>query len=89
MEAVMAFHIRDPETDKVVRELARRKGMTMTEAVRTSAAQELARLSDRSDGDRKLNVREAIRQIQERVAARGKTGLKADKAFYDRLSGDE
>lgn len=89
MEAAVAFHIRDPETDKAVRELARRKGMTITETVRTSVAQELARLSERPDGDRKHNVREAIREIQERVAARGKSGLKADKAFYDWLSGDE
>ena len=32
---------------------------------------------------------ERIRDIQERVAAYPKTGLKADKAFYDWLSGDE
>jgi antitoxin VapB len=89
MEVVVAFHIRDPETDKVVRELARRRGVTMTEAVRTAATQELARLNERSGVDRKRDMREAIRQIQERVAARGKTGLKADKAFYDWLSGDE
>ncbi len=85
----MAFHIRDAETDRVVRELARRTGLTMTEAVRVSAAHELARLKEQPDANRKRNVREAIRDIQERVAARGKTGLKADKAFYDWLSGDE
>ena len=32
---------------------------------------------------------ERIRDIQERVAAYPKTGFKADKAFYDWLSGDE
>ena len=31
---------------------------------------------------------ERIREIQARLAAYEKTGLKADKAFYDELSGD-
>jgi antitoxin VapB len=34
-------------------------------------------------------LRERIKDIQDRVAARGKTGLKADKEFFDWLSGDE
>lgn len=80
----MAFHIRDPRTDKAVRELAARKGVSMTEAVREAVEGELSKL----DED-KRPLRERIRDIQERVAAHGKTGLKADKAFFDWLSGDE
>lgn len=85
----MAFHIRDGETDKVVRELARRTGMTMTEAVKTAATRELSRMNATPELERKRNVQEAVREIQERVAARGRTGLRADKTFYDWLSDEE
>jgi antitoxin VapB len=80
----MAFHIRDPKTDKAVRQLAARKGVSMTEAVREAVENELAKLEED-----KRPMLERIRDIQERVAAYPKTGLKADKAFYDWLSGDE
>jgi antitoxin VapB len=84
----MAFHIKDRETDRVVRELAALKGLSLTQAVRVAAEEELAR-ARRAKADRKVQVQAAIREIQQRVAARGATGLKADKAFYDWLSGDE
>jgi antitoxin VapB len=85
----MAFHVRDRETDRVVRELARRKGATLTETIRAVAAKELDALIEAEAARPRRSVREAIREIQERVAARGLTGLKADKAFYDKLYEDE
>jgi antitoxin VapB len=76
----MPFHVRDPETDTLVRELARRKGVGLTEAIKQAVGAELAReVAD----DRLAKVRE----IQARIAARGRSGLKADKAFFDDLSG--
>jgi antitoxin VapB len=42
LEAEMAILIKDPETDRIVRELAARTGETITEAVR-KAAQERAK----------------------------------------------
>ena len=76
----MAFHVRDTETDTLVRELARRRGVGLTEAVKLAVGAELARSED---GKRWAKVRE----IQDRIAARGRTGLVADKAFFDDLSG--
>lgn len=76
----MAFHIRDPETDTLVRKLAERKGVGLTEAVKLAVGAELAR---DAAGDRLAKVRE----IQARIAARGRSGLRADKAFFDDLSG--
>ncbi len=84
----MAFHIRDPETDATVRKLARKTGLTMTAAVRLAADEKLARIEQIEEQVDKRPFRERIRDIQERVAARGKTGLKADKAFYDSLYED-
>jgi antitoxin VapB len=76
----MPFHVRDPETDTLVRELARRKGVGLTEAIKQAVGAELAR---EAADDRLAKVRE----IQARIAARGRSGLKADKAFFDDLSG--
>lgn len=83
----MAFHVRDPETDRVVRALAAREGKTLTESIRDAAIERLKQLESAAAAD-KRPFRERIRDIQERVAARGLTGLKADKAFYDSLYED-
>jgi antitoxin VapB len=89
MEALMAFHVRDPDTDRVVRELASLKGLTLTETIRDAATKELDALNaaEALRDDRPL--RERIKDIQDRIAARGWTGLKADKAFFDSLSDEE
>lgn len=72
----MALHIRDPETDRLVRDLAEIKGIGITEAVKLAVENEL----------RRAPLRERIRPIQARIKAAGSTGLKADKAFYDSLN---
>ena len=76
----MAFHIRDEETDTLVRTLARRWGVGLTEAVKQAVGAELAR----SGQDERIAK---VREIQAQVAAQGRSGLKADKAFFDDLSG--
>jgi antitoxin VapB len=35
-----------------------------------------------------MPLRERLRPLQERVVSRPSTGLEADKAFHDELSGD-
>lgn len=79
----MPFHIRDAETDTKVRELARRRGVGLTEAVNQAVREAL----DREAAKEPLIDR--VREIQQRIAARGRTGLVADKAFFDWLSGEE
>jgi antitoxin VapB len=78
----MAFHIRDPEADSLVRELARREGVGLTEAVKIAVRDRLAQ------ADARPSPREAIRKIQAELARYPETGLKADKAFFDEMSGD-
>jgi antitoxin VapB len=79
----MAFHIRDPETDRLARELAALQGDGITEAVRS--ALELKLREER----RRVPLLERIKDITDEIAAAPKTGLKADKAFFDWLSGEE
>lgn len=77
----MAFHVRDPEADTIVRDFARDRSVGITEAIKLAVRE--ARDAEVREQERKL---EAIRRIQDRVATYGKTGLKADKAFYDSLN---
>ena len=77
----MTFYVKDPATDKAVRHLAKIKGKTLTETIREAVENELRK-------ERRGTLRERIKPIQDRLAAFPPTGLEADKAFYDELSGD-
>ena len=76
----MPFHIRDDETDSLVRELARKRGVGLTEAVKLAAQAELNR-------DEDADYLRQVREIQARVARMGRSGPAPDKAFFDDLSG--
>ncbi|WP_375454093.1 type II toxin-antitoxin system VapB family antitoxin [uncultured Methylobacterium sp.] len=76
----MALHIRDAEADRLVRALAERKGIALTEAIKLAVRNELRREED------KPSLWERLKPLHERVAARPATGLVADKAFYDSLN---
>lgn len=79
----MAFHVRDPETDAEVRAFASLRGIGLTDAVKIAVKQ--ARQVQEAE------VQERIRRMREiagQVAAWPDTGEKADKVFFDALSGD-
>ncbi len=78
----MPLNIRSEQVNRLAEELAARKHLNKTDAVKTALENELRRL------DEALPLRERLRALQERVLARPSTGLKADKAFFDQLSGD-
>jgi antitoxin VapB len=59
----MALHIRDPETDRLVRKLAEIKNVGLTEAVKLAVENELKRTS----------LLDRIRPIQDRIRARRAT----------------
>ena len=76
----MPLHIRDEEATRLVRELAAATGQTLTDAVKSAARNELDR-----HGKQPTRL-ERLRAIQDEIASWPKTGLKADKAFYDSLN---
>jgi antitoxin VapB len=78
----MPLNIRNEEVNRLATTLAARTRLNKTEAVKRALQNELRRM------DEKLPLSERIRPIQERIAAWPSTGLEADKAFYDELSGD-
>ncbi len=78
----MALHIKDAETEEAVRDLARVRRSTLTDAIKTACRAELKR--ERS----KLPVDELLTDLHAEIRALPRTGEKADKAFFDELSGD-
>ena len=79
----MPLNIRSEVVNGLAETLAARKHINKTDAVRQALENELRRL------DQELPLRERLRSLQERVMARPVTGLEADKAFYDDLSGEQ
>ncbi|PTS91364.1 MULTISPECIES: type II toxin-antitoxin system VapB family antitoxin [unclassified Caulobacter] len=79
----MAFHVRDPETDALVRELADKTRLGITEAVKLAAAEALA-----SREQARAEKLAKMRAISAEIASLPRTGLKADKAFFDEMYDD-
>ncbi len=78
----MPLNIRNEIVNQLAERLAMRKHMNKTDAVRIALENELRRL------DEAVPLRDRLRPLQERVLSRPATGLDADKAFYDELSGN-
>jgi len=78
----MALNIRSGEVNRLAERLAARKRLNKTDAVKLALENELRRLEEA------FPLRERLRALQERVRKRPATGLVADKAFYDELSGE-
>jgi len=78
----MPLNIRSDEVNRLAETLAARTRLNKTEAVKRALENELRRM----DGE--LSLKERIRPIQEHVRSWPATGLEADKAFFDDLSGD-
>ena len=79
----MPLTIASDEVDRLAEKLASRTGVSKAEAVRNALMNELARHDEPL-----ASFLDRIKPIQDALAAHPKTGLKADKAFYDSLYED-
>jgi antitoxin VapB len=79
----MAFSIKDKATDEAVRRLAKLKNTSLTEAIREAVVHEYDRAK------KETPLQEKLSKIFEEYRKYPKTGLEADKAFFDGLSGNE
>lgn len=79
----MAFSIKDKATDEAVRRLAKFKNTSLTEAIREAVVHEYERARQEAP------LHERLARVFEEYRSYPKTGLAADKAFFDDLSGDE
>jgi antitoxin VapB len=78
----MPLYIRDDGTAALVAELAKQRGLTKQDAVRLAVTAELDRAKEAKP------LRERMRAWREANQFPPPTGLKADKAFFDDLSGE-
>lgn len=77
----MPFHVRDAQTDALVRKLAARRKSGLTEAVRIAVAHELARLDD------EIPLTEKVANLRRRILPHLVAPQQTDKEFFDELSG--
>jgi antitoxin VapB len=75
----VGFHVRNSETERLTRYLARLAGTGLTEAVHAAVTNEIARL------EKKRPLEERIADLQESVAKRIKDPAPLTKEFYDSL----
>ena len=77
-----SLYIKDERTSALVDQLARLRGTSKTEAVRSAVEAELAR------SRRTATPRERLEDFYRRYPLPESSGRVADKAFFDELSGD-
>lgn len=77
----MPLNIRSEDVNRAAARLAKRRGVSKTEAVRQALAESLAK------DEAKPPLRERVKEIQDWILSHPSTGLEADKAFFDELSG--
>jgi antitoxin VapB len=78
----MPLNIRNEQVNRLAEKLAAQKRVNKTEAVRIALENELRRASEA------LPLWERLKPLRERIAAYPDSGLAADKAFFDDLSGE-
>lgn len=84
----MAIHVKDRETDELVREFARHRGIGITEAIRTAVKESLA--ADKQAKQEPLNnLKRKLQPLFDEIAAYDLKDGRIDKAFFDRLWEEE
>lgn len=76
----MPLTIANDEVDQLAEKLASRAGVSKAEAVRVALVNEIDRW------DKAVPLAERLRPLLDRLDAIPRTGLEADKAFYDSLN---
>lgn len=79
----MPLSIRNAETTALARELAARMGKTVTATIHDALALQKERLGEMPR--LKPETEAFLKDLHARMRARGRTGQKADKAFFDSL----
>lgn len=78
---VMVIHVEDVETDALVRELAAKRGIGITTAIKDA-------LDFDARSSRHGTQREQLNELFERWDRLPKSHMKTDKAFFDELWGE-
>lgn len=83
-----SLYIKDEEVNRMAEELALKRGSSKTAAVKFALSRELASARHEEPVAKKRSARDVIEQFWREHPLPPPTGMKADKAFFDDLSGD-
>lgn len=79
----MVIHVKDEETDAMVRKLARQRGIGITAAIKVAVQEALV-----ADAP-KTSLWERTADLRDELNAYPKTGEVADKKFFDEMWGED
>ena len=79
----MTIYVKDAMTDSAVRKLAKLRGVSLTAAIHDAVEAQLE-----ATKQNKQSLWDRTKDLRDIIASHPKTGLAADKAFYDDLSGE-
>ena len=78
----MGLSIKNDEVEAMARQLARRHGTGVTEIIKRALIEKAER--DAAEP----SLWEKLQPLRDKLEKMGRTGLEADRAFYDELSGE-
>ena len=81
--STMTFYVRDKATDTAVRRLAKRKNKTLTDTIREAVENEYRRTRE------KIPLEDRLDELAREFSKYPRTGLDADKGFFDKLSSED
>ena len=84
----MVLHVKDVETDDLVRRLAAQRGVGLTEAIKEAVQEALQADHERRVLHETDSLEQRLRPLLDRLDKLPRAGLKADKAFFDELWGE-
>jgi antitoxin VapB len=85
----MVIHVKDAETDKLVRQLANARGIGITEAIREAAKEALAADSAKLEHMEEAPLSQRLGPLLDRLDRLPRSEVATDKKFFDDLWGEE
>ena len=84
----MVIHVKDEETDALVRQLAQSRGIGITAAIKEAV--EVALAADRKPAEKvdERSLEERLRPLLERLDRLPRSSVVTDKAFFDDAWGE-
>lgn len=84
----MVIHVKDEETDALVRRLAEERGVGITTAIKEAVQEALHADSVRAAEQDDRPLEERLKPLLDRLDRMPRTRLRTDKQFFDELWGE-
>lgn len=85
----MAIHVKDEETDMLVRQLAQMRGIGITAAIKEAAREAIAVDLEQATRQNEVPLQERLKPLLQRLDKLPRSETKADKRYFDKLWGEE